>query len=146
MVDFAKHLKAIRQSAAPNLNPTPRKEAKPSEVVPDLRDLVEDSDERKTIMQLTEMHAVLGAEERAAKKAKDAIGVRLKPLCNDYALLKVQVGDIRLNYYLITRSTIIADKLRERGVSQAVINACTVETKAWALRTSLPGVNDEGDE
>jgi len=143
MVDFAKHLKKIRQQAAPSLHPAPAREKKAPELVPDLRELVPDAEERTVIARLTAKYLAFGQQEREAKKAKEAIGAELKPKCNDYALMKAMVGELRLSYYLIKRSTIQADLLRQRGVSQSVINACTVKSESWALRVTAPGISEE---
>lgn len=143
-------LAALRQQhkkSAPSFSPGPRQaRAKVVEVIPDINGLVPAS-ELDSMRELLANYMQYGRVERTAKKAKDEVSIPLKALCNDYSLTKarsVEAG-AKLTYYPMHRESVNPQLLKDEGVSQEIIDRCTIKTDSYAIRVS-PIDADEEDE
>jgi len=122
---------------------TPPPPPKEEEVIPDVRELVDNAADRLKIVQLVELSATWGAQEKEAKKARAPITESLKKIIGRYGISKAMCGDYRINYYNAPRKTLSREMLLSAGVSPKVLDSCTIEKDSYTLRVSAAGDEDE---
>lgn len=133
---------------APSLVPkaTPKRvapEPVDEELIPTLDDLGLPQVQRDNVEALVARHLELGEQERAARKEKDLLSAQIKALCAKLGADKLRVGEARVAYYNVPRSSIKVNLLLEHGILPSVIAACTKTTDNWTLRISRAGEADD---
>ena len=150
MVDFSKHLQArLQKATSPSLHPPKRLPAAPRivEVVPTLDDLDLLPSDRARIRTLTRKLGAANETMRELKANRDGFSGQLKSIFADTIgeKTKVDCDDWRVSYYRTTRASIDPKQLLARGVSPAVIAACTTKSENWALKVTARGEESEED-
>lgn len=129
-------IRAQQKANRPSLIPVaakPRAPEREVEVLPNA-DVILDAETARTLTELVETHAQLATRLRDLDAEKTACAERIKALCQDSHLDRVQAGSYRVRLYDSPRSTIKRDLLLANGVTPAVIAACTVTTVSTNLR------------
>lgn len=139
-------LRSQHKKSAPSFTPGPRQSRakKVAEVLPDVSELVPQA-ELEAVRELIQDHLAYGADERRAKRGKKPVAEALKAVCKDYGLTKatcLAVGG-KFSYYPQEREKIIGQLLRDEGVSEEIIQRCTVRTSSFAIRVSPIDAEDE---
>lgn len=111
--------------------PPSRKE---KEVIPDVREAVENEEDRVNVALMMEEHARLGDQIRPLEKEKEKLTDALKGMAGKYALTKLQAGEYRMNYYNSPVSFVDPLKLLQEGVTQDVIDRATVTRDKYTMR------------
>ncbi len=140
---LADRITAIGKSQAVDLNAVSRRVKKEPEIIPDISEVLELGETRrvKTLVAKAVEQKLIA---RNAKNAAEPLVAQIKSFFEDRT--KVMVGETRLTYFNMQRRSISADLLRAAGVSQTIINDCTVKSDNWVLKLSLPGQETDDDE
>lgn len=137
---------ATSKAAFPSLNPVPKPKKEPveAEVLPDIREVVTSPADRMKIIRLVAESADLAMQEKQIKNARKPITEMLKKIIPDLSSsLKFMADGVRVNMFTINRKSLSALKLREKGVSQAILDACTDTTAVITLKVTPAGESDE---
>ena len=143
---LAERMGAITTATAPNLNPnfsvTPPP-AKEKEIIPDLKDLVEQRKDYLELKRLITTSLELAEQERLIKKQRDPISSRIKDLLGTYKIGKAQVEGCRVNYFSGERRSIDASLLLANGVQPRVIEASTKVSVVYTLKITSQENDDD---
>jgi hypothetical protein len=143
---LSEKLSEVARKSAPNLMEPEIAKTEDEEVVPDIRDVVENPATRNKLVRLITSAHEISNEMAQLKKQLDPMKTEIKNLVSTAASSnKFFAGDVRVNRYSQIRKKLDPMKLRANGVSQAVIDASMTESTSWSLKLSGPGMED-GDE
>ena len=135
------------KSSAPSMNPfdtPPPTVKKEAEVLPDMREVIEDAGMRRALVPLIEQNAELASEERLIRKQRKPLQDGIKKLLgNNYT--RFMCGLTRVVYYQVPRESLSRQKLLEAGVSPKILAACTVTSYSATLKIT-PSGDGEDDE
>lgn len=137
---------AASKAGAPSLNPVPKPKKEPleAEVLPDIREVVTSPADRMKIIRLVAESADLAMQEKQIKNARKPITEMLKKIIPDLSSsLKFMADGVRVNMFTINQKRLNQLKLREKGVSQAIIDACTDTVPVTTLKVTPAGESDE---
>ena len=124
-------------------NPFQPPPAKEAEIIPDVRELIDDVKTRNLLAKLVTQSIDWQQTEKEAKKAREPITTQIKKILGDYEVGKAVCNGYRLNYFNSPRSSISKELLLSNGVSPAIITKCTTTSNSYTLRITAPGEEDE---
>jgi hypothetical protein len=133
---------AVKQNKG-SLNPDPPAPPEPQEEIPDIREFDLPPATRMQLVRLTEEHRVLGDEESTIKKSRNALTAKIKTILGEYKVGKAMVGDLRVSYYNVPRTSLSKIKLMEAGVTLKQIAAAEETKDAYTLKISRKGEEEE---
>lgn len=158
MVDFNKKLEemkraksmnqrlkdAVGASAAPSMVPfKPPPTPKEEEVIPDIREVVDNPSDLTKLVKLVKTYSEWQAQESEAKRAKKPLNEDIKKLLGKYSVVKAWCGGLKVNYFNSPRTSISKDLLLANGVSPLVIAKSTTTKDVYSLRITEPGQEDD---
>lgn len=134
-------VKGSAPSMVPKYNPPPPKE---EEIIPDIRELVDNTADLNSLTRLITESAEWAAQEKEAKRIREPITKRIKYLLGRYGVGRCVSNGLMVNYYNAPRATLSREALLSYGVSSKTLDACTVIKDSFTLRITAPG--DAQDE
>ena len=137
MATLKEKMNSQTASHAPSMHPapyTPPPTYKKPEVLPSIREYIEDRKQLNQLKAMVEQHSTLGIQIRDLTKAKDSLTAAIKYMFGELEIEKAMVDEYCVTYYDIARSSIKGELLLDHGIAPAVIQACTVTTHSPALR------------
>lgn len=111
--------------------PPPKEET----VAPTIEELRMPNKERLELQQAILESYQWASQEREAKKARAPLTEYIKKMLGHYGIGRVQCEGVPVSYYNAPRTKLDQKKLmRDFGVTQEMIDACTVTTDCYTLR------------
>lgn len=134
--------KAHAPSMVPDFTPPPP--PKEEEIVPDIRELVDNTADRLALLRLVEQQTAWAQQESEAKKQRRPLTESIKRILGKYEIGRAMCDGMLINYYNSPRSSLSREMLLSKGISPQVLEACTIVKDSYTLR--ITGAGDEGDE
>lgn len=132
-------LRGIAAGSASSLHPEERPVEE--EPIPSVTDIGLPLPTRRGLEALIQQDTEWAAQEKQAKKEREAVRTAIKKILADHAVEapSFQCGAARVTRFTSFRSSLNKMKLLKHGVKQAVLDACTDKTPVENLKITVLG-------
>jgi hypothetical protein len=120
------------------------------EIIPDLRDLVPDLAKRNRLARLVDQYWEWGIQKKEAEAAQKPLNSSIKEMLGEYGIGKCWHGELKINYYNSSRTTIDRGKLMEEliehvgaDLAASIIDAASVTKDCPTLKISAREEEEE---